>query len=55
MVFVWDELKNRMNQRKHDIAFETAAIAFHDPGAISYPDLSWMGRNVGTWWELSAV
>ena len=38
MVFVWDDLKNRTNQRKHDVSFETAAIAFYDPGAISYPD-----------------
>jgi uncharacterized DUF497 family protein len=38
MVFAWDEHKNRINQRKHGISFETAARVFDDPHAISYPD-----------------
>jgi uncharacterized DUF497 family protein len=36
MVFVWDERKNRINRRKHDISFDTAARAFEDPHAASY-------------------
>jgi uncharacterized DUF497 family protein len=38
MVLAWDEHKNRVNQRKHRISFETAARVFEDPHAISYPD-----------------
>ncbi len=36
MLFAWDENKNRINRRKHGIAFETAARVFQDPGAVSY-------------------
>jgi uncharacterized protein len=36
MVFVWDENKNRINRRKHDVSFESAARAFEDPHAVSY-------------------
>jgi len=38
MVFVWDERKDRINRRKHQISFETAARVFGDPNAISYID-----------------
>ena len=38
MIFVWDESKDRVNQRKHGIPFETAARVFDDPNAVSYPD-----------------
>jgi uncharacterized DUF497 family protein len=31
MRFTWDEQKNRGNQRKHGISFETAARVFLDP------------------------
>ena len=37
-MFAWDERKDRINQRKHRISFETAARVFEDPNAISYPD-----------------
>jgi hypothetical protein len=37
MVFAWDE-KNRINRRKHGIAFETAARVFEDPNVVSYRD-----------------
>jgi hypothetical protein len=30
MQYEWDESKNRLNQRKHGISFEVAALAFED-------------------------
>lgn len=33
-----DERKNRANQAKHRLSFETAALVFDDPHAISLPD-----------------
>ena len=38
MLFVWDEEKNRINQRKHGVSFETAALVFLDPEMVSYPE-----------------
>ena len=38
MRFEWDEDKNRLNLRKHDIRFETAVLVFDDPFAITRPD-----------------
>jgi len=38
MYVEWDERKNRANQRKHRLSFETAALVFEDPHAISVPD-----------------
>ena len=29
--FEWDEAKNRKNQKKHDVSFETASLVFDDP------------------------
>jgi uncharacterized DUF497 family protein len=29
--FAWDENKNRINQRKHGVSFETAKLVFDDP------------------------
>lgn len=40
MRFEWDEEKNRQNLRKHDVRFETAALVFDDPYAISHRDLA---------------
>lgn len=31
MRFTWDEVKNRINQRKHGVSFETAKLVFDDP------------------------
>lgn len=31
MEFIWDERKNRANQKKHRISFETAIHVFDDP------------------------
>lgn len=35
MRFIWDENKNRSNQTKHRVSFETAARVFADPLACS--------------------
>ena len=35
MQFTWDDRKNRANQRKHGISFETAILVFDDPYQIS--------------------
>jgi uncharacterized DUF497 family protein len=38
MRFRWDEKKNRRNLAKHRVSFETAALVFEDPRAISRLD-----------------
>src|SRR5258705_13235587 len=38
MRFEWDENKNRLNLRKHDVRFETAVLVFDDPYAITQHD-----------------
>lgn len=37
--FEWDENKNRLNQKKHDISFEEAQYAFSDSKRIIAKDL----------------
>jgi uncharacterized protein len=36
--FAWDERKNRANQKKHRVSFETAIQVFDDPFHISTQD-----------------
>ena len=36
--FEWGEAKNRKNQKKHDVSFETASLVFEDPLRISIQD-----------------
>ena len=36
--FVWDENKNRANQRKHKISFDEAKTVFYDENARLIPD-----------------
>jgi uncharacterized DUF497 family protein len=36
--FAWDERKNRVNQRKHGVSFETAVLVFDDPYHVSVQD-----------------
>ena len=36
MRFSWDERKNRSNQRKHRVSFETAVLVFDDPRHTSH-------------------
>ena len=38
--FEWDEDKNRLNQAKHGVAFETAQFAFLDTRRVIAEDLS---------------
>ena len=34
----WDDAKNKRNQQKHGLGFETAKLVFADPLAVSRPD-----------------
>jgi uncharacterized DUF497 family protein len=38
MRFEWDEAKNQQNLLKHGVRFETAALAFNDPNALTQRD-----------------
>lgn len=38
MSLEWDEAKNRSNFAKHGISFDTAALVFDDPHALSDQD-----------------
>ena len=40
MRFTWDENKNHLNLRKHDVRFETAVLVFDDPYALTLRDES---------------
>ena len=37
-MFEWDDEKNRANRLKHDVSFETAALLFDDPYALTQKD-----------------
>ncbi len=39
MTFEWDEEKNKLNQRKHGIDFETAMLVFNDMQRIEIYDM----------------
>lgn len=39
MIFEWDEEKNKLNQRKHGIDFETAMLVFNDLQRIEIYDM----------------
>ena len=45
MRFEWDENKSRLNLRKHDVRFATAALVFDDPYAITQRDTSFDGEE----------
>ena len=36
--YVWDEAKNRSNQKKHGISFEEGTLAFRDPLRVTIQD-----------------
>ncbi len=36
--FEWDENKNRINQERHKVSFETAQHVFDDPFAVAHQD-----------------
>ena len=37
-IFEWDEEKNEINKRKHDVSFEDAVTVFDDNNAVYLPD-----------------
>jgi uncharacterized protein len=43
--FIWDERKNRANQKKHRVSFETALLVFDDPFQVSVQDREVEGRG----------
>src|SRR5271165_2915511 len=45
MRFEWDEEKSRRNLRKHHVRFETAALVFDDPHALTQRDLAFEGEE----------
>jgi uncharacterized protein len=53
MHFEWDDQKNRQNLLKHGIRFETAALAFDDPYAVTQPDES--SEQEERWITLGAI
>jgi uncharacterized DUF497 family protein len=38
MQFEWNAQKDRQNQLKHRVSFETATLVFNDPHALTVPD-----------------
>lgn len=44
MEFTWDEPKNRANQKKHRVSFETASLIFGDPFQLSIQDREVQGE-----------
>ena len=36
--FEWDKIKDKANQNRHRVSFETASLVFDDPLALSFPD-----------------
>jgi len=38
MRFEWNQVKNRRNQMKHKVSFETARLVFEDPLHVSFQD-----------------
>jgi uncharacterized protein len=38
MRYEWDETKNRLNQKKHGVSFEVAALALEDENCLVRPD-----------------
>jgi uncharacterized protein len=53
MVFAWDETKDRINQRKHRVSFDTATEVFEDPNAVTYVDRAVDGEE--RWHTLGLV
>src|SRR5437588_3318637 len=53
MRFVWNEEKNRRNQLKHKVSFETAISVFDDPHAMSIQDRFVQGEE--RWQKLGLI
>lgn len=43
--FLWDETKNKANQRKHGVAFDEARSVFYDANARLIPDVEHSGNE----------
>ena len=52
MGWTWDGNKNRVNERKHGLSFETASLVFDDPLAVSHPDPS---SDEGRWHTIGMI
>lgn len=44
LLFEWDEKKNKSNQEKHGLSFETAVLVFQDPHLLSVLDPRFEGE-----------
>jgi uncharacterized DUF497 family protein len=53
MRFEWDAAKNQRNLVKHDVRFETAALVFDDPWALTQRDES--TREEERWITLGSI
>jgi uncharacterized protein len=55
--FSWDERKNKANQRKHRISFETAIQVFDDPFHVSVQDreVETRGQSEARWQTIGMV
>ena len=54
MRFEWDEGKSARNVFRHGLRFETAALVFHDPNALSVKDERY-GYIEERWYTLGRV
>ena len=53
MRFEWDAAKNQRNLVKHNVRFETAALVFDDPYALTQRDESTREEDAGSLWGQS--
>jgi len=54
MRFEWNQVKNRQNQAKHGVSFETAALVFCDPFLLSAPDMRYIDIEQ-RWYSLGCI
>jgi len=56
MRYEWDQVKNSLNQQKHDgISFELAALVFEDLRCLVYPDRFDARTAEGRWHAIGSV
>ena len=48
LIFEWDDVKNKINLKKHSVSFEEAQTVFFDDNAIEFddPDHSLDEKNI---------
>lgn len=51
--FEWDERKNRANEKKHGVGFETAQLVFDDPVCVTFVERIMSGEE--RWHAIGAV